>query len=520
MSKNIETAQRIEQAPGVFVHLDHESMKAFAALAEQTDLQPIEETIISPERAASSVAGASTGGAAGASDLQTKGLIRYGADILTKLGYSQKSLKNLSFYVQTPNPVGGIDVSKEQGYTIAFEDPIDNAGHKKENYDEIVDVISDKETVKQRYREMLRTHGKILDISHFYVSAAIRGIVMEELSQEEEFKNINERVIQVTHFHSSPSFTIRQENPEYYKGHRSSWARENYEIASLRTGITVFSTEKERELTAQAYDGVQGLTYEFIMENSFVSPLTIDTDKPEGSDPIEERKKAREILKLPEDATVFMMVTRLDTEKGYDAFILNWINWAQSKIAGLTDQTQIESIIDQLPYCVVAGGAPLKDPRLVARYKEVYDFIHSNAVDERIRDRIRIPGPMPGKQVFPAADVVFGPSLTESYHMVPKEAGAQQIQSHDPSEGMHGVPVFLSDIAAHQETHGDKAFYFDHLSENGFATAFDAAMDPKLRAHYGRLNAQNTEQFSVEQSTETFLTKLDEVLKRKGQSLN
>jgi hypothetical protein len=73
----------------------------------------------------------------------------------------------------------------------------------------------------------------------------------------------------------------------------------------------------------------------------------------------------------------------------------------------------------------------------------------------------------------------------------------------------HGVPAFLSDIAAHRETHPDgSAFIFDKNTYKGFEQAFEVACDPVQRIRYGKANAANSKRFGLEESTKSFISAL------------
>jgi len=453
-------------------------------------------------------AGASVGGASIASELQTRGLALYGPDILKGFSISP----DFSVIFQTPLPYQDY-VAVEQPYQTDFYDlPTDNLG-KPIPYDEMVDTYLNRDGIKNRYRELLQQYGTIIDISHFYVEAAVRGALLEELAQEKKYGNIHERIIQITHFHSSPDFTIRADSPEFHQKLGTSWERRMYEIATMHTSIVQFSTEREREMTARAYDGVHGLTYNHIMSKSFVAPLPINTEAFVVDDPSEKRITARRILEIPEDALVYGMVSRIDTEKGYDTLISNFREWIESKKNGGMD-------VGSLPYLAVIGGIPGKNPRLKERADEIKKLVLKMTDD--LRSHIIFPcKAMRGGDVFHAFDAYFGPSETETLHLAPKEAGLCEIFTTLKNGELvrHGIPAFLSRIAAHIETHPDgSAYLFDQNSKEEFFKAFEAALDPQQRIDLGIKNAENSKRYSLQVSTLTFITKLMKVLIAKNQA--
>ena len=462
-------------------------------------------------------AGASVGGAAIATELQMKGIALHGKDMLEEIGVSD----DVGFLLQTPSPHEGYTPEGVEYATELFDLPT-GADGKPLPYDKMIDAYLNRPEILERYRELLGKHDKIIDIAHFYVEAAVRGALLEELAKEPGYENLAERVLQVTYFHSSPALTIRAESPEYFQNSNTSWERRMYEIATLKTSTVAFSTRQEREITARAYDGVYGLTYEDIMKRSVVAPLPINSEAFNVENPTEKRAEARQKLGLKQDATVLGMVTRIDTEKGYDVLIENFVQW-------LNDLKEQGADISNIQLAVL-GGVPLKDPRLMSRAQEMKQYIAS--LPEDIQSQIIFPGvAMSASEVMFAFDAYFGPSQTETLHLAPKEAGLCQVQSEiDGTTITHGIPAFLSKIAAHEETHpNDSAFFFDKDSYEshelkddktgemvhvaGFKEAFETALSPKHRAYYGGRNHHNSQRFGLEQSTWTLLDEIDKNLK-------
>lgn len=255
------------------------------------------------------------------------------------------------------------------------------------------------------------------------------------------------------------------------------------------------------------------------MSNSIVAGLPLNSEEFETDDPIQKRKEARDILNVPQDALVFGMVTRIDTEKGYDLFLENFIHF-------LEEQLSEGKSIDELPYAVVVGGIPEKDPKLRTRAEEIRSMVER--LPDDIKSHIRFSGEaQPAVQVMHGLDAYFGPSATETFHLAPKEAGLCEVPDTIAGQNhMHGIPAFLSDIAAHRETHpGESAFFFDPSTyENtvreklgikkmvyGFKYAFLTAMNDVSRGLYGLRNADNSKRFALEESTRTFLHELTKI---------
>jgi len=450
-------------------------------------------------------AGGSVGGAAIATELQARGIHLYGNKILKELGFDS----DMRVLLQTPSPSQNFNSDGFLPYEVKFFDLPKDADGQPQNYDDMIETYLVRADRRESFKENLeKTPGMIIAISHFYVDAAVRGNLIEEIKD----LSLEERILPITHFHSSPDFTIRADSPGFHRELDTSWDRRMYEIATLRTSIVQFSTVREREMTARAYDGVYGLTYEHILKNSFVAGLPINSEGFEVENPEDKRKTAREKLSLPEDATVFGMVTRVDTEKGYDKFLEQFIHYFHEQIESGVD-------IDSLPYAVVVGGIPSKDPKLKTRAEEVQSIIKDLPKD--MQSYIRFSGEaMPAAEVMHALDAYFGPSSTETFHLAPKEAGLCITSTTvDGETHSHGIPAFLSDIAAHRETHPDgSAFLFDEETYdgyyegkvyiNGFKDAFLAAMNKHTRIELGRKNNENSKRFSLEESTKAFFTGL------------
>src|SRR5690606_8755437 len=111
----------------------------------------------------------------------------------------------------------------------------------------------------------------------------------------------------------------------------------------------------------------------------------------------------------------------------------------------------------------------MKNPHLVEVYNDVKNLVYM--LPGQIKSHIHFEGKARNhSEVIDAADAYFGPSMTETLHLAPKEAG------------LHGIPAFLSDIAAHRETHpDDSAYLFGPHDQAQFFEAFEKARDPMIR---------------------------------------
>jgi glycosyltransferase involved in cell wall biosynthesis len=329
--------------------------------------------------------------------------------------------------------------------------------------------------------------GSLISISHFYVASAVRDAIYDSLEAP-----VRDQVGRVTLLHSAPAYVIRAENPSYYADNPATDTRIQFEKDALAASIVVFSTEGERQLMIANYEGVpygpepsDVFTREMLEANSVVVPLCFNEQlfQPDltGQSRQEQIKQFAQYGIRPED-TIFMAVTRLDEEKNWHGLVRAWMQFMIDN-QGYFERPDAEKLM-------VIGSVPLKSPRLMELYQQVMGEVDEfKARYGTLADKLVLPGAFPHERINHIPVAMFGPSFTETFHLVPKEANAS------------GVAFAGSDIAAHRETHGSSAFLFDPNTYEGFASAFTTMLNPADRAAYAAAGIKNSERFNRKAAT-------------------
>ena len=445
--------------------------------------------------------GGATGGAARAAVSLSEAIAVHGPEVLQENGYGF----GVDVLFSTPEPYPNYDVRdallppnmRSQIYPLPR-----NPDGTVPQYDEMVDMYLQNEPLMAATAADMRAmadRGPTFSLGHFWVDLAVRKEIINRLGIE---------LPGYASFHSALALQIKAENPRAYadlvaSGNLSP-KRQELEQILLGSNVTLFSTEAERRMTIDAYSGRlvngQPLLRSQLENNTLVVPLTIDSDlyTPESPDTPNKKRKEQRAQYLAQygitdDDFVIGGVLRLDDEKGYDEFARAFIQYLV--------QFSPTSAHDMPPKLFFSGGVPNK-PGMPEKYAALVDHIAEfEAEFPQYAGHVVIPNvAIDHKNIANAFNWVVGPSKTETFHLVPKEANAA------------GVPVALTRIAAHEATHGENAPYFD-LFQNDGSINYDSMMamidlmrDPAQTAMYSQLGIENSRRFSKRAVADTLVT--------------
>ncbi|MCX7996541.1 MAG: hypothetical protein N2691_02140 [Patescibacteria group bacterium] len=457
---------------------------------------------VPPDKLAASGGGSATGGAAPATVSMAEAFALHAEEVLANEGYHY----GVDVLLDTPYPYRGYDPAEagfpENMRTFMYGLPRHRNGSPA-SYDDMIRMYKRRAAqmaaMKAEFRAMV-SRGPTFSLGHFYVDLAVRRHVLAELAQ------YGPVIPQYGAFHSALADQIKLESPGLYAALVESGnltrRRIQAERVLIASNITMFSTEAERQMTIQALTGkkVNGriLTTEYLEARTLVVPLTIDSDQFSPEDPMQPNRKRNEQRKaflgeygIALEDFVIGGVMRLDAEKGYDEFARGFIEFLEEFENLYRDPTSRPRV----PKLFIAGGVPNK-PGMQEKYeallKRIREFEESHP---KYQGHIIIPNTAfhHGK-IANAFDWLVGPSLSETFHLAPKEANAA------------GVPVALTNIAAHHETHGHSAIYFDLVKEdrNGVFTpdtqsiieVIQRMLDPQIRDYYAKAGIINSQRFS------------------------
>jgi glycosyltransferase involved in cell wall biosynthesis len=453
-------------------------------------------------RMAESGGGGATGGAARATTSFAEAIAVHAPDILREEGYTHFS--GVDVLYSTPEPYAGYDVRdanlpanmRTQLYPLPR-----NPDGTIPQYDQMVDMYTGDQALMAATEADLKAmaeRGPTFSLGHFWVDLAVRNHIINRLGLE---------IPGYASFHSALALQIKAENPRAYADLVSSGnlsaKRQELEQILFGSNVTLFSTDAERRMSIEAYAGrtVNGrvLQREELENNTLVVPLTIDSDlySPESPDApnkkkIEQRRAHLAQYGITDDDFVIGGVLRLDDEKGYDEFARAFMEYLV--------RFKPTSSSDKAPKLYFSGGVPNK-PGMPEKYAalmaQIADF---EAEFPQYAGHVVIPNDaLDHKLIANASDWVVGPSKTETFHLVPKEANAA------------GVPVALTRIAAHLATHGDNAPYFDLFQADGSINyesiwnMIDLMRDPQQTAMYRELGIQNSRRFSKRAVADTLV---------------
>jgi glycosyltransferase involved in cell wall biosynthesis len=425
--------------------------------------------ITDPAEMAAAGIGGSVGGGGYAAGEYERILAEQFPEIATRQGLDL----GINVVTIAPTPYAGFDETRLPPYPntqrFLFDLPLGSDG-KPVPYMDMVDYYLDRgnRAYLDRIEPALRQlkDGGSIRFGNYWVDM----YVMQELTRRYG--------IDVQHWgmtHSALAGVIDMDSQE--EGAKIGQRQREIELEILRDQHIVVATQADIDRAVAAYTGVRYgpregdvFTGEQLRERFVQVPLAVNT-KDYGIDTTgEKRAAARQYLTkygIEDDDILYMMVSRLDTEKGYDLLV----DAAMPYLEALRDAGVP---LKEIPKFAIFGGVPTKDFNLVKAH---------GAVKARLEDfKLRHPDlaghlimegdPEPHPVIAHAADVVLGPSRTETWHMTVKE------------DAMCGTPLILSDIPVHRETH-PHARRIDFRSREQAFAAFEELRDPRERARLG-----------------------------------
>lgn len=275
-------------------------------------------------------------------------------------------------------------------------------------------------------------------------------------------------------------------------------ARIAAEIQALQTGLSIYSTQWERDHTVKSYHSVKTpdghtLHESDLYERSMVVPLSYDPNI-YAPDQTNSRKNTQrrtwfEKWSIPMDAQFISCVGRKDPERGYQKGL-------DIAMQYLLEGSKNGSV-DDLWYFGFIGGIPTKSESMMRAYQQATKKLTEFKIDHpNLAQHVLLIDRVDHPFISHVADVEIQLPDTESWGLHTLQAMAC------------GIPVITSNLPTYREWAGDGVIPVNPNDPSSVINVLKTLQNPKARMYYGSLAHESACRYTHAKSLSIMLSQI------------